>query len=251
MKIRAAVSILLMIVVTSCMKTIASDDDYVDNRSFHNQKVGTSAADLLRDDRYTSLKIEVQYMPGFKPDRAALFNLQLFLFDLLHKPGGIYITTKEIAAAANESLTLDQVVAIERANRTAFVQNDQLTLYILYTNGYFADPKMLGWAYRNTSAVLFGKKIHEHASREDTPDRTILESNILKHEIGHLLGLVNVGSPLQSDHKDHKNGKHCSNPNCLMYYVVDSRKPFRLLLKSEQAELDAGCLEDLRANGGR
>lgn len=251
MKLRAAVFILLMIVVTSCIKTIASDDDYVDNRAFHNQKVGTSAADLLRDDRYSSLKIEVQYMPGFEPDQAALLNLQFFLFEHLHKPKGIFITTKEIAAAAGETLTLDQVVAIERANRTAFVQDGQLTLYILYTNGYYTDSKMLGWAYRNTSAVLFGKKIREHATREDTPDRTILESNVLKHEMGHLLGLVNVGSPLQSDHKDHKNGKHCSNPNCLMYHVVDTRKPFRLLLKSEQAALDAECLEDLRANGGR
>lgn len=249
--IRIAIFLLLMIVITSCIKTIASDDDYIDNRAFHNQKVGTSAADLLRDDQYTSLKIEVQYMPGFEPDQAALINLQLFLSEHLHKPAGIFITKKQIAAATDEALTLDQVVAIERANRTAFVQGSQLTVYILYTNSYYAETKMLGWAYRNTSAVLFGKKIREHASRADTPDRTILESNVLKHEMGHLLGLVNVGSPLQSDHKDHKNGKHCSNPQCLMYYVVDSKKPFRLLLKSEQAELDPECLEDLRANGGR
>jgi hypothetical protein len=251
MKLRAITILLLMIVITSCIKTIASDDDYVDNRAFHNQKVGVSAADLLRDEQYTSLKVEVQYMEGYEPDETALRNLHLFLIDHLHKPKGVFITTKEITPHPDSALTLDQVVAIERANRTAFVQEDQLAVYILYTNSYFSDAKMLGWAYRNTSAVLFGRKLREHASREDTPDRTILESNVLKHEMGHLLGLVNVGSPLQSDHKDHKNGKHCANPDCLMYHVVDTKKPFRLLLKSEVAELDPECLADLRANGGR
>lgn len=251
MKLRTIAFLLLMIVVTGCIKTIAGDDNYIDNRAYHNQKVGASAADLLRDEQYTSLKIEVQYMEGFEPDQTALKNLQFFLFEHLHKPGGIFITTKQIAASAEAALTLDQVLAIERANRSAFVQEGQLTVYILYTNTYYTDAKMLGWAYKNTSAVLFGKKILEHAKREDTPDRTILESNVLKHEMGHLLGLVNVGTPLQSDHKDHKHGKHCSNTQCLMYHVVDTKKPFRLLLKSEMAELDPECIEDLRANGGR
>lgn len=251
MKLRTLAFLLTLLVVTGCIKTIAGDDDYIDNRAFHNQKVGLSAADLLRDEKYTSLNIEVQYMEGFEPDPTALKNLQFFLFEHLHKPKGIFITTKQIVAAAEPSLTLEQVVAIERANRTAFVQDNQLTVYILYTNTYYTESRMLGWAYKNTSAVLFGKKILEHARREDTPDRTILESNVLKHEMGHLLGLVSVGTPLQSDHKDDKHGKHCSNPQCLMYHVVDTKKPFRLLLKSEMAELDDACREDLRANGGR
>lgn len=251
MKVSTIAFLLVTIVATGCIKTIAGDDDFIDNRAYHNQKVGTSAADLLRDEKYASLTIEVQYMEGFEPDQTALKNLQLFLFEHLHKPGGIFITTRQIAAAPDSALTLEQVVAIERANRTAFVQEDQLTVYILYTSSYYADPKMLGWAYKNTSAVLFGRKIREHARREDTPDRTILESNVLKHEMGHLLGLVSVGTPLQSDHKDDKHGKHCANPQCLMFHVVDTKKPFRLLLKSEMAELDKACREDLRANGGR
>lgn len=251
MKNKPTIIMLLALFITGCIKTIASDDDLVDARAYHNQKVGTSAADLLREEKYTSLKVEVQYMEGYEPDETALRNLQFFLYEHLHKPKGISVTTKKIAASRDSVLTLDQVIAIERANRTAFVRDDELTVYILYTNTYFSDPKMLGWAYRNTSAVLFGRKLWEHARREDTPDRINLETNVLKHELGHLLGLVNVGTPLQSEHKDHKHGKHCSNRHCLMYYVVDSKHPFRLLLKREQPELDEACLEDLRANGGR
>lgn len=251
MKKTTALLVLLALVITGCIKSIAGDDDLVDAWTFHHQKVGASAADLLRDERYTSLRIEVQYMPGFAPDRAALRNLQAFLVERLHKPGGIYITTKKIASAADSLLTLEGVMAIERANRTAFMHKGELAVYILYTDGYFANSNILGWAYLNTSAVLFGKKIEQHAQRPDTPDRTILETNVLKHELGHLLGLVNVGTPLQSGHKDDKHGKHCSNRRCLMYYVVDSKRPFRAVLKTQLPELDEACLDDLRANGGR
>lgn len=166
----------------------------MDNPAFHLQKVGASAAYLLRDEQYASCKIEVQHMPGYEPDETALNNLQFFLYNHLHKPKGIVITTKEISSTPDSVLTLDRVRAIESANRTAFVNKDQLAVYILYADSYFSDPNLLGWAYLNTSVVLFGKKIKEHARREDTLDRTKLESNVLKHELGHLLGLVNVGT---------------------------------------------------------
>ena len=243
---RATTIILLMVVVTSCIKTIAHDDDYVDNRAFHNQKVGESAADLLLDDVYRSLAIEIQYMPGYAPDAEAVSNLRGFLYEHLQKPGGISVTTKEIAAPADTVLTLEEVVAIERANRTSFAAGDRLTLYVLYANGYYTDPNILGWAYRNTSAVLFAKKIHEHSDRRGKPDRTKLETTILLHEIGHLLGLVNVGTPLQSPHKDDRHGKHCKNPRCLMYHKVDIRYIPSLLMKRDIPRLDDDCLRDLK-----
>lgn len=246
MKRRAAVIILLMVVVTSCIKTIAHDDDYVDNRAFHNQKVGESAADLLLDDVYRSLTIEIQYMPGYEPDAEAVANLRGFLYEHVQKPGGIRVTTKEIDAPANTVLSLDEVVAIERANRTAFAAGDRLTLYILYSNGQYTDPNILGWAYRNTSAVLFAKKIHEHSNRRGKPDRTKLETTILLHELGHLLGLVNVGTPLQSPHKDDNHGKHCKNTKCLMYHKVDTRYIPSLLMKRDIPRLDDDCLRDLK-----
>lgn len=247
MKKRTAVILLLMIVVTSCIKTIAGDDDMIDTKAFHNQKVGESAADLLLDDVYRSLTIEIQYMPGYAPDAETVANLRGFLYEHVQKPGGIRVTTKEIASPADTVLTMDEVVAIERANRTAFATRDRLTLYILYANGYYTDPNILGWAYRNTSAVLFAKKIHEHSDRPGKPDRTKLETTVLLHELGHLLGLVNVGTPLQSPHKDDHHGKHCKNPRCLMYYKVDTRYIPGLLMKRDIPRLDADCLRDLKS----
>jgi predicted Zn-dependent protease len=245
MKQRAAVILLLMIVVTSYIQTIAGDDDILDTKAFHNQKTGESASDLLLDDVYRSLTIEIQYMPGYAPDAEAVANLRGFLYEHLQKPGGIRITTRQIASSADTVLSLDDVVAIERANRTAFAASDRLTLYILYANGYYTNSNIMGWAYRNTSAVIFAKKMVEQSGRRGKPARTKLETTVLLHELGHLLGLVNVSSPMQSPHRDGRHGKHCKNPRCLMYYKADNRYITGQLLKRDIPRLDEACLRDL------
>ena len=235
----------------SCTKSIAAEEEEIIEKNFHLKRVGSSARDLLSDERFTSLRIEVQYMTGYEPDERALHNLKDFLYDRLHKPEGISIITKEIAPAADTSLTLQEIIDIEKANRTAFANGKELAVYILYTNGYYVEDHMLGYAYLNTSAVLFGRNLDDNSNKFKKLNRTDLESRILQHEVCHLLGLVNIGSLLQSSHKDDDHGKHCSNRQCLMYYLTDTEQSPSFLLRKENPKLDAACLEDLRANGGR
>jgi len=241
---------LLLIAVASCTKPPSLKEERYD-QNFHGRRVGASAKDLLSDDKFTSLKVEIQYMTGFAPNEAAVGNLKDFLYAHLHKPGGISIETKEISPAKDSVLTLDMVWNLEKANRAVFTRDNMITIYILYTNGYYIENQMLGYAYRNTSAVLFGRNIHENSNRLKRPSRTYLETRVLQHEVGHLLGLVNVGSSLQSDHKDPEHGKHCLNKQCLMYYITDTEDFTSLLIKKELPTLDKACLMDLIANGGK
>ena len=50
--------------------------------SDNNKQVGASANDLLSAATYTAVKIEIQYMPGFAPDAAAINNLNSFFYNL-------------------------------------------------------------------------------------------------------------------------------------------------------------------------
>jgi predicted Zn-dependent protease len=236
---------------TGCVKTIASEDDITIPYSFHNRPTGASANELLSDEEFTALTIEVQYMKGIQPDSMALENLKSFLYQHTHKPKGITITVKEIAAHSDHELTLDEVAMLEKKHRTGFSRKNQTTIHILYTNGYYTDNNYLGWAYKNTSVVIFGKKLKESTESAGKPSRTKLETTVLQHEICHLLGLVNVGSEMQSYHKDNDHGKHCDNPECLMYYRIGLNESMSLLLKKGVPVLDAACLADLRSNGGR
>ena len=238
----------LALALSACEKT-KQLTDALDPDSLHNRPVGSSANELLSGSQYTSLKIEVQYMPGFAPDAAALNQLQTFLTAYLNKPAGITITTKEIAASGSTSLNADQVHAVEKANRSAFSINNQLAVYVLYTNGNFSDDKVLGIAYRNTSIALFGKKIRDNSGGLGQVSRTKLEATVLEHEIGHLLGLVDVGSAMQTPHK--ANGNHCSNQACLMFYSAETTDVLGVLRSGNVPALDDACVADLRANGGK
>ena len=66
------------------MPKVEDDVDF----SFHKQNYGESASDLLPDNRFKSLKVEIQYMDGFKPDKKLVINLKAFLIRQLNKPKG-------------------------------------------------------------------------------------------------------------------------------------------------------------------
>lgn len=247
---RLACLILVIIALAHCTKSIALEEEESFDLSFHTQHVGSSANHFLSAKKFTSLKVEIQYMKGFRPDRTAVAQLKNFLEEHLNKPDGVTIVTSEIDSPKDSVLNLEEIISIEKANRKAYSSGKELAVYILYTDGYYSDDKMLGYAYLNTSAVMFGRNIKENSNGFKKPSRTHLETRVLQHEIGHLLGLVNVGSPLQSNHKDNDHGKHCDNPQCLMYYLMDTEVPSFVLNKSVP-KLDAACLADLKANGGK
>lgn len=240
------------VVFAACSK---SDTSYVNNPDapdyLHNRAVGASAKELLSASQYSSLKIEVQYMPGFQPDAAALNHLQSMLAGLLNKPSGITIITKEIPAAASQSLSVNDIISIEKKNRTAFTNGSELAVYLLYTNGNYTDPNVLGVAYKNTSAALFGKKINDNSGGIGQANRTKLVATVAEHELGHLLGLVDLGSPMQTAHKDGAHGNHCNATNCLMYYASETSDIFGFLITGNIPALDGNCRADLTANGGK
>ncbi|TCZ66303.1 hypothetical protein [Flaviaesturariibacter aridisoli] len=248
MKILPVVLLLAILAALGCRKSLAEE---APDFSYHHGRIGASANDLLSDSNYRSLTVEIQYMTGFRPDSAALVNLYYFLAEHLHKPQGIRVLTKAIAPEKDTLSSLGEVAAIERANRTRYNRGDELAIYILYTNGVYVEPNLLGYAYRNTSAVLFGKNIWENANRKGRPSRSDLETKVLQHEVAHLMGLVNVGTALQSDHKDNDHGKHCRNRNCLMYYLTETEESPSFLMKKPLPRLDEACRADLRANGGK
>ena len=241
-----------LILFTGCSK---SGSSYVNNPDapdyLHNRAVGASANELLSSAKYTSLKIEVQYMTGFQPDAAALNHLQTTLAGLLNKPSGITIVTKEIPASANLALSVNDVISIEKNNRTVFTTGNQLGIYILYTNGNYTDNNVLGVAYKNTSTALFGKKINDNSGGLGQASRTKLVATVAEHELGHLLGLVDLGSPMQTGHKDAGHGSHCSNTSCLMYYTSETSDILGFLITGNIPSFDGNCRADLTANGGK
>ena len=226
--------------------------DIINNPNTENNKaVGASANDILSTSKYPSMNIEILYMPGYMPNAAATNQMLDFLNTYINKPDGIFISLKPIPASGKASLTLEEIKEIEQKNRTVFTTTNQIGLCLLYTDGAYSQGNVLGIAYKNTSMAVFGKTIYANSGGLLQVSRATLEAAIYEHELGHLMGLVDIGSPMQTPHKDAANGAHCNNTNCLMYYKSETTDILGILLGGTIPPLDANCRADLRANGGK
>lgn len=244
---------------TSCSKEDAATGDVsVDGYLISNNKKGTgsSSNDLLSNDTFKSMVIEVVYVQGYEPTTAAINNFVAFLNERVNKSQGITVVKRAIASPGKATFTNQEIAAIEDANRIKYNTSNQIAVWALFVDGKSADDSstgvVLGTAYRNTSFVIYEKTVQGLSDSPFEPSRSLLETTIITHEFGHILGLTNLGAKLQSNHEDAEHPKHCNVETCLMYWEAEAGSGIGNMFKNGTApKLDAQCLADLKANGGK
>ncbi|MEC3963950.1 membrane metalloprotease [Flagellimonas halotolerans] len=254
-----------ILLLTLCLLGCSSDSgpnvnddgkEASDNITENRKSVGESASDLLDDVNYDELHIEIQYVQGLEPSASTLDHFENFLVERLRKSGGITIELVEIPSPGQDTYSIADVRNLEDDMRTAYNQGSTLKVFGLFLDGAYSENSengsVLGIAYRNTSFVIFAETIREFSGQPLAPSTTVLESTVLDHEFGHLLGLVNAGTPLQSAHQDTEHGRHCTAEDCLMFWTAETGEGLvNMISGGDIPELDAACLADLQANGGR
>lgn len=235
-----------------------NDDTKIENgiNKLPNQlPTGQSANDFLSAQKYTRIEIEILYVKNFKPNAQTITNFQNFIEARLNKPGGIIISQREVQSTGFSPYSITEVSNLENVYRSKFNNANILTLYVYFADGNAEGDTnnsfVLGTAYRNTSFVVFENTIMQNSGGLGQPSRVNLETTVVLHEFCHLLGLVNLGSPMVNAHQDATHGKHCDNQNCLMNWQVENEGAIAMLLGSSIPELDTNCLNDLIANGGK
>lgn len=242
-------SLLLSVTVLLHVHCSKSDVSPATANTANLKSVGESARELLTADK-PNIILEINYMPGYQIDGNTLNALKSFIATYSRK-SGISVIQKQIPASGKDSLKLNEIADIEKDNRTSYNTSDAVAVYLLVTDSRFSPNNTLGAAYRNTSIVLFGKTIHQFSGGVNQVSRYKLETTTLDHEIGHLFGLVNVGTPMQTPHEDAAHRAHCNNNKCLMYFETESTGMIGGLINNAIPALDAQCEADLTANGGR
>ncbi len=249
---KIAIAIFVCLCFIHCSKTSSTLSGLASLPSDDNNKpVGSSAHDLLASSSHGKLVVEIQYMPGMQLQAQTVANLSSFLGTYLNKPAGIDITQQQVPSAGKATMNLSDIALSESQNRTGFNSGSQMVVYVLVTDAAYETANVLGIAYRNTSIGLLGKTIQSNSGGIGQASRVKLETTVLEHEFGHLLGLVDNGSAMQVNHKDAANGAHCNNSNCLMYYQVESTDFLGFLVTGNIPVLDANCVNDLKANGSK
>lgn len=234
---------LIILLFVSCGKQNDIGLDY--------KTLGTSAHNLLSSDIYKSLNVEIHYMPGYEPPDSSLDVFKQFLQLYLNKPDGITISKSVVATSGKPVLTLKEVAALERNFRSIFTSGNNMAIHILVTDGLYSNQELLGTAYWNTSFSIFGKNIDSNSGAPGQVSRSRLFTLLLCHETGHLLGLVNQGSPMLTNHQDVANGAHCSVVSCLMNFGIETMAVPGAPGTGSIPILDNNCHNDIIANGGR
>lgn len=259
-----------MVLLASMIFAGCSDDSDTANggpdpvdRTANLLSTGASGGDILSNENYDRILVEVAYVEGFRPTIQAIDNLRTYLEERTFKEE-ISFNYRTLPSPDEESLTLTEIAALEAENRTAYNTGRTLAVYI-----YFADAPSdsdnpqdglvtLGAVYRNTSMIIHESTIRDLASRSVIITLADVETTALTHEFGHLFGLVDLGTPEINLHEDPNAPNHCDVEGCLMRAELEFGSGIMAMLESRTARgldglpaLDPECILDLQAIGGR
>ena len=259
------VTLLWVLALVGCAKDSGTGPDGPDpiDRSANLLSAGSSGSDILTNENFDRIQIEIAYVEGFRPTNTAVENLRTFLLERSFKQE-VSFTYRSLPSPGEETLTLQEIATLETDNRTTYNDGRTLSIYI-----YFADAPSdgdepseglvtLGAVYRNTSMIIHESTIRDLASRSVVITVSDVETTALTHEFGHLFGLVDLGTPEVNPHEDPAAANHCDVDGCLMRAELEFGQGVMAIMEKRTAKgleglpsLDAECLLDLQAIGGR
>ena len=257
---KIAILFLSLFILIACSKDSSADNQSKNIDKTSNLKTtGASAHDILANTTFDELQFEIAFVKNHRPTTEAIANLETFLEQRTFKQK-ISFSYNELSSPNETDLSLSEIAELESDNRTLYNSGKKLAIYI-----YFADAPSeeddedtgsvtLGAVYRNTSMVIFESTIKSLAAKSNLITEASIETATLHHEMGHLFGLVNIGTDMVNNHEDTEAENHCNVDGCLMRAELQFGGGVTKMLianKNATANLDSECILDLQANGGR
>lgn len=216
---------------------------------------GQRAGDYLRAQPFTSILVELDYVTGAEPESAAVSLLEQRLESASGKPVEVVRSPGLPGKGSTHRYTIQEVAELERGFRSQFSGGSQAVLYMMWLDGAFSEDtserKVLGAAYRGSSVAMFKANLH-FASRANPLDLTKpplkeVEEAVAVHEVGHVLGLVNLGTPMQTPREDPGSPGHSTNQASVMYHAVETSLIGSVLGQNPPDDFDTNDKADLRA----
>jgi hypothetical protein len=199
--------------------------------------VGSLAATYLRPAGAASILVEVRSQAGAEPRPAAIQRVAAVLGQITGKP--VTIATG-VVDGGSRSWTADELRAV--ADQGAAQAAERAVLRLLYLHGGFAEnDRAVGVAVRGDLAAVFADRVAQAAGT--LGDRAAVEDAVTMHEVGHLLGLVDLVIDTGRADPDHPG--HSPNRGSVMYHAVESTLLASVLAGGPPRDFDADDLSDL------
>lgn len=195
---------------------------------------------------YTSMVVEVDYHPGYKPESTSTDMLLERLESVCDKPQGIQIQFSE-TSFSNEDIWSANDVRVAGWDAKSNDPRDGSTLYwqVLFPAGVYEDSSVLGVAVDASTVALFKDSIDDAENIFRRPSAEKIENSVLVHEVGHLLGLVNTVYTSPADHEDSEHPGHSNNEDSVMYWAIESASIANFFDNELPTEYDLNDKQDL------
>ena len=200
--------------------------------------VGAFAGFYLRAAESTSIVLSI----GVQSDAAPAAATVDHLVSVVQQASGKSVRKQvgAIAAGPRSWTAADLVRTAELRgppqSRTAAVMS------VLFVRGdYEGDTGVLGIAVRSDVAAVFVDQVASSGGL--LGGSAVVERSVSTHEVGHLLGLVDLF--LATGRQDAEHPGHSTNPGSVMYWAVESDVIGAILGANPPTEFDAADLADL------
>jgi hypothetical protein len=203
---------------------------------------GTYARTLLRPQPATEVIIEVIVQPGAQPRAATVSSLEDVLEDVAEKS----VLTTQVSGSDDAPGSWDEAAIIAYAERhtTARPTSSRAVVHFLALRGEFApDKSAIGVAVRGDVFAVFIDAIN--AAGTPLVPASSIEKAVVLHELGHLLGLVDIAIDRNRDDPDHP--FHSRNRSSVMFWAIETDLVGQVLGGPPPTDFDADDRADLNA----
>lgn len=183
----------------------------------------------------TEVNYEVDYMEGAEPYVGTTLTGQPIWNFLMNNISALLDNTKTVTVpveltemeqipAEAQNYSADDILAMaDQYRNQPSLENGVATIYVIFVDGFYIEDgevnnAVLGVSLGDTGVVAMFKPVIDGAAALPAVKKFV-EQSVLIHESGHALGLVNNGLELTSAHHDSEHGAHCTNQDCVMYYL--------------------------------
>ena len=231
MRLLTLVLFILLAALQSCgdhkvdqlVNAVFPDERFKNDPQFYFQEARAAQINVFYFDESVpftgfSEKVKIDYWDITKENLKTIFQYKSFETDL--------IVPNELSEMKNLGKTDQRNWTFENMKSLAYEMalidtNIVANFNIFFVPGYFIksgekQEQVIGLNIAESNIIFIFHDIIESSS--SLALKVFMEQSTLVHELGHVLGFVNNGVPLSSNHQDIENGKHTIDPTCVMYH---------------------------------
>jgi len=203
---------------------------------------GAYARTLLRPTPATELAVDVIVEPGTSIRASTTSYVERVLSDVTRKPVSLTVRTAASTGPGEWNETAINAYADRHAS-IAVTDSRAVIRFLALRGGFAGQRNAIGVAVRGDVFALFVEKVNGAAS--PLVDAATIEQAVAVHEVGHLLGLVDIALDRKRADPDHP--YHSRNRESVMFWAIETDLVSQVLGGPPPRTFDNDDLADLAA----